>query len=76
MLFRSAPKPQPVTEEQIASLAAALQAFEPACTNFQAMSLSVKKTYTKAFLDPKTEEGRVKRLSWIVDRLNKNLKPM
>lgn len=71
-----APKPQPVTEEQIASLAAALQAFEPACTNFQAMSLSVKKTYTKAFLDPKTEEGRAKRLSWIVDRLNKNLKPM
>ena len=71
-----APKPQPVTEEQIGSLAAALQAFEPACTNFQAMSLSVKKTYTKAFLDPKTEEGRVKRLSWIVDRLNKNLKPM
>ena len=27
-------------------------------------------------VDDKTDEGRVKRLSWIIERLNKNLKPM
>ncbi|SJZ94655.1 YdeI/OmpD-associated family protein [Anaerorhabdus furcosa] len=49
---------------------------EPAYTNFMAMSPSVKKTYTKAFMDPKTEAGKQKRIAWIIDRLNKNLKPM
>jgi hypothetical protein len=34
-----------VTEEQIAQLSALLEDHEPAFTNFQAMSLSVKKTY-------------------------------
>lgn len=71
-----APKPMPVTEEQIARLAALLEGYEPACTNFQAMSLSVKKTYTKAYLAAKTEAGREKRIAWMVDRLNQNLKPM
>lgn len=65
-----------VTEEQIADLSALLESYEPAYTNFQAMSLSVKKTYTKAYLDAKTEVGREKRIAWMVDRLNKNLKPM
>lgn len=41
-----------------------------------AMSPSVRKTYTKAYLDAKTEEGRTKRLAWIVERVKKNLKPM
>lgn len=71
-----APKPAAVTEEQIAALSAVLEAYEPAYANFQAMSLSVKKTYTKAYLDAKTDEGRAKRISWMVDRLNRNLKPM
>lgn len=71
-----APKPAAVTEEQIARLSALLEGYEPACTNFQAMSLSVKKTYTKAYLDAKTDAGREKRIAWMVDRLNKNLKPM
>lgn len=31
------------TEEQIAELSALLEGAEPACTNFKAMSLSVKK---------------------------------
>lgn len=65
-----------VTEEQIADLSALLEGYEPAYTNFQAMSLSVKKIYTKAYLDAKTEAGREKRIAWMVDRLNKNLKPM
>jgi hypothetical protein len=40
------------------------------------MSPSVQKTYTRAYLDAKTDAGRAKRLSWMVERLNKNLKPM
>lgn len=71
-----APKPAAVTDDDIARLTAILENYEPACTNFRAMSLSVKKTYTKAYLDAKTEAGREKRIAWMVDRLNKNLKPM
>ena len=71
-----APKPGAVTEEQIASLSVLLEKYEPACTNFHAMSLSVKKTYTRAYFDAKTDAGREKRIAWMVDRLNKNLKPM
>ena len=71
-----APKSMPVTEEQIVGVAALLEEYEPACTNFQAMSLSVRKTYTRAYLDARTDAGREKRLAWMVDRLNKNLKPM
>ena len=40
------------------------------------MSLSVKKTYTRAYFDAKTDAGREKCMAWMVDRLNKNLKPM
>lgn len=65
-----------ITEEQIACLSALLEGYEPAYTNFQAMSPSVKKTYTRAYLDAKTDAGREKRIAWMVDRLNKNLKPM
>ncbi len=71
-----APKPMAVTEEQIARLSALLEGYEPACTNFQAMPLSVKKTYTRAYFDAKTDAGREKRMAWMVDRLNQNLKPM
>ena len=65
-----------VTEEQIPQLSALLEEYEPAFTNFKAMYLSVKKTYTRAYFDAKTDAGREKRIAWMVDRLNKNLKPM
>ncbi|MDE7219306.1 MAG: YdeI/OmpD-associated family protein [Oscillospiraceae bacterium] len=71
-----APKPAAVTEEQIACVSVMLEGYEPACTNFLAMPLSVKKTYTRAYFDAKTDAGRAKRLAWMVDRLNRNLKPM
>lgn len=71
-----APSPMAVTEEQIAQLSALLKEYEPAWTNFQSMTLSVRKTYTRAYFDAKTEAGREKRLDWIVNRLNQNLKPM
>lgn len=72
----NAPKPTAVTEEQIARLSALLEGHEPAFTNFQAMPPSVKKTYTRAYFDAKTDVGREKRLAWMVERLNQNLRPM
>lgn len=72
----NAAKPPAVTEEQIASLTALLEPYKPARTNFLSMPLSVKKTYTRAYFDAKTDAGRTKRLEWMVDRLNRNLKPM
>ena len=55
-----APNPMAVTEEQIACLSALLEGHEPACTNFHAMSLSVKKTYTRAYFDAKTDaDGKI-----------------
>lgn len=71
-----APKAAEITEEQMAKLSALLEGYEPAFTNFLAMPLSVKKTYTRAYFDAKTDAGREKRIAWMVDRLNKNLKPM
>lgn len=71
-----APKSMAVTEEQIACVSKILEEYEPAHQNFQAMSLSVKKTYTRAYFDAKTDAGREKRIAWMVDRLNRNLKPM
>ena len=71
-----APKPPAITEEQIAGVAALLEGHEPAHTNFLAMSPSVRRTYTRAYLDARTDAGREKRLAWMVDRLNQNLKPM
>lgn len=63
-------------EAHIAELCELIKGYEPANTNFQAMPQSVKKTYARAYFDAKTDAGREKRLAWIVDRLNKNLRPM
>ncbi|WP_139652849.1 YdeI/OmpD-associated family protein [Raoultibacter phocaeensis] len=71
-----APKPQQATDEQIDQVTAVLQGHEPAYTNFLSMSPSVKKTYTRAYFDAKTDAGREKRLAWMIERLDKNLKPM
>ena len=71
-----APKAPAVSDEHIISLSDLLKEYEPAYSNFQAMSPSVKKTYTRAYFDAKTDAGRESRLAWMVDRLNKNLKPM
>ncbi|MDT2691739.1 YdeI/OmpD-associated family protein [Enterococcus gallinarum] len=65
-----------ISEEQIYTVASLLKKHEAAYTNFQAMSLSVKKTYTRAYYDAKTDTGCEKRLSWMIERLAKNLKPM
>ncbi|MGM0169436.1 hypothetical protein IGI39_003752 [Enterococcus sp. AZ135] len=72
----SATKPSAITEEQIAEVAELLRDNKEAVKNFENMSPSVRKTYTRAYLDAKTDAGRTKRLAWMTDRLEKNLKPM
>lgn len=64
------------TPKQQAELELLLKPYETAFANFVKMSPSVRKTYTRAYMSAKTEAGRQKRLAWIVDRLNQNLKPM
>ena len=71
-----APKPQAITDKEVSVLSDLLKEHELAYTNFLAMSPSVKRTYTRAYFAAKTDDGRNKRLSWIIERLNKNLKPM
>lgn len=71
-----APKPPSITEHDVELMAQILEPHEMAHENFLGMSPSVRKTYTRAYLDAKTEAGREKRLAWMVDRLNQNLKPM
>ena len=63
-------------DEAIAVLSGLIEGYEPAYANFKAMPQSVKKTYARAYFDAKTEKGKSKRLAWIVDRLNKNLRPV
>ena len=71
-----APKPKPITEKQVQMLAELLKEFEPAYTNFNAMSPSVRRTYTGLYFDAKSDDARKRRLDKIIGRLNLNLKPM
>ena len=71
-----APKSAPVTREQTESLMKKLAGILPAYENFCGMSPSVQATYTRRYLSFKTEEARERDFQRIVDRLNKNLKPM
>jgi uncharacterized protein YdeI (YjbR/CyaY-like superfamily) len=64
------------TYEQIELLAEKLRGISPAFENFCAMSPSVRKTYTRRYLSFKSEEARERDFERIVDRLNKNMKPM
>ena len=71
-----APDLMKLTDEQVETVFGLLEGHEPAYTNFQAMPPSVRKTYARAYFDAKTEAGREKRLLWLIDRLDKNLRPM
>jgi len=74
--WNNSAKPSSITEEQINIVTELLKDSEQAYINFQSMSPSVKKTYVRAYFDAKTSAGRTNRLSWMIDRLEKNLKPM
>jgi len=71
-----APQPLLVTDAQMLFLSDLLRKYEPAYANYLAMPPSVKRTYARAYFDAKTDVGRDNRLSWMVGRLNQNLKPM
>ncbi|ULQ60424.1 YdeI/OmpD-associated family protein [Brucepastera parasyntrophica] len=65
-----------IDDEQIGQFLQIVQPYETAYTNLMAMPLSVRRSYTGLYLDAKTDKTRQTRLEKIIDRLNKNLKPM
>ncbi len=71
-----APKVNPITDEQVKAFEEKLAGISPAYENFKNMSRSVQFTYTGRYLSFKTEEARQRDFEKIIDRLNKNLKPM
>jgi len=65
-----------IDDEQINMFKGIIQPYEPAYTNLLTMSHSVQRTYTGFYLDTKSDKARQARLEKIIDRLNRNLKPM
>ncbi|MFA5850939.1 MAG: YdeI/OmpD-associated family protein [Bacteroidales bacterium] len=65
-----------IDDEHIHLFKEIMQQYEPAYSNFLAMSHSVQRTYTGFYLDAKSDQTRRTRLEKIIDRLNRNLKPM
>lgn len=72
----NAPDLMKLTNDQVAQLTNLIKSHEPAYNNFQKMPPSTRKTYARAYFDAKTPAGREKRLAWIINRLNKDLRPM
>ena len=70
------PERPPITGEQVEAFAKKIAGISPAYENFQAMSPSVRLTYTKRYHSFKTEEARERDFQKIIERLNRNLKPM
>ena len=71
-----APKRDPINNEQVEAFAEKLTGISPASENFKNMSASVRIAYTGRYLSFKREEAQQRDFEKIVDRLNKNLKPM
>ena len=70
------PEHDPITNEQVEAFAQKIIGISPAYENFNKMSPSVQLSYTGRYLSFKSEEARERDFEKIVDRLNKNLKPM
>lgn len=71
-----APKPEPISEEQVQMFIELIKDTEPTFTNFMSMSPSVRKNYTGLYFDAKSDDAKKRRLEKIIGRLNLNLKPM
>ncbi|HPT22871.1 MAG TPA: YdeI/OmpD-associated family protein [Bacteroidales bacterium] len=65
-----------IDDEQIQLFKNAVQPYEPAYTNLLTMSHSVQRAYTGFYFDARSDKTRQTRLEKIIDRLNRNLKPM
>ena len=72
----NAAKRDQVTDEQIEAFTEKLASISPAYENFKQMPPSVQRTYTRRHLSFKSEEARQRDFDKIIDRLNRNLKPM
>ena len=70
------PKGNPITEEETKIFIEKLSEISPAYENFKNMPPSVQRVYTGRYFSFKSEEARQRDFEKIVDRLNKNLKPM
>jgi len=70
-------KPEPLTGEQLQQFEDMLKLFESACTNYIKMPTSARRVYAVSyFIGAKTEEGKQKRFTTIIERLSLNLNPM
>lgn len=65
-----------IDDEQIQMFKEIIHPYEPAYANLLAMPHSVQRTYTGFYLDAKSERTRQARIEKIIERLNRNLKPM
>ena len=70
------PKRGSIDTGQFKDFAALVKPHEPAYANLSAMPPSAQKTYAGFYFEAKQEKTRKARLEKIIDRLNKNLKPM
>lgn len=66
----------PITDEQVEAFSKKLTGISPAYENFNNMPPSIRRTYTKRFLSFKTEKAQQQDFEKIIERLNRNLKPM
>lgn len=65
-----------VGDGQLGDFLNIVKRYEPAYSNLLAMPLSVQKTYAGFYFEAKRDKTRQTRLARIIDRLNRNLKPM
>jgi len=72
----NAQKGNPITDEQVKAFAEKLVDISPAYENFNNMPRSVRFAYAGRYFSFKSEEARQRDFERIVERLNKNLKPM
>lgn len=73
--FQARKRPE-ITDDHMNQFISELKQVEPACSNFLAMSASVKRTYVSLYFEAKSEQARINRMQRIIERLNQNLKPM
>ncbi|MDR1186247.1 MAG: YdeI/OmpD-associated family protein [Bifidobacteriaceae bacterium] len=71
-----APGRPAITDEQVEAFAERLEGVSPARENFAGMSPSVRRAYVGRHLSFKSEEARQRDFARIIDRLDRNLKPM
>jgi uncharacterized protein YdeI (YjbR/CyaY-like superfamily) len=70
------PERAPVLDSDVATLIKDINGAEPALSNLMKMPLSVRKVYAGFYLSAKKEETKIRRLKNVIERLNKNKRPM